>query len=154
MKLRSVFFISLLILINNVSFGAVTMSVQVKKEALRETPSFLSATLAILNYGDNVLSLNQKGDWMEVQSAKKKGWVHISALSTKEIILTAGATKARSGVSSNEVMMAGKGFNSQVESQYRQQNPTIQFDLVDEMERYSVPIKVQHAFAIDGKLNF
>ena len=145
-------FLLYLFLVVNSTFADTQMSVQVKQSAIRELPSFLSSVTAMLNYGDHVTTLDKKGDWFEVKGAKKKGWMHASALNEKEVVLAVGATKAQKNVSSNELVMAGKGFSSQVESQYRAKNHTLRFDLVDKMEALNIPLNVQRSFAIDGQL--
>lgn len=129
-----------------------TMSVQIKSAALKSSPSFLGQTLMTLKYGDSVSSLSENGDWIEVKALSKKGWLHTSALTTKEITLSNGSKTAPSSVTSNEVMMAGKGFNAQVEKQYRQSNPALRFDLVDKMEKYSISADTQRQFAKTGEL--
>jgi uncharacterized protein YgiM (DUF1202 family) len=130
------------------------MSVQVKKGVVRESPSFLSSVIITLNYGDHVTTLKQEGDWFEVKGAKKKGWMHASALNEKEVVLAVGTTKAQKSVSSNELVMAGKGFSSQVESEYRAQNHTLRFDLVNRMEALTIPLNLQRSFAVDGQLKY
>lgn len=129
-----------------------TMNVQIKSAALKSTPSFLASTIVTLRYGDSVSTLSENGDWIEVKTTSKKGWLHTSALTAKEILLTTSAKSAPKNVSSNEVMMAGKGFNAQVEKQYRHENPSLRFDLVDKMEKYVVSTENQRRFAKTGQL--
>lgn len=128
------------------------MNVQVKDAPLKSAPSFLSSTVSVLHYGKQISLLASDGDWSQVRSGSMRGWLHSSALSEKTILLTTGTGKAQSGVSSNEVMIAGKGFNAQVESQYRKTNPTARFDQVDAMERDVVSSSNERKFASDGKL--
>lgn len=128
------------------------MSIQVKQAVVKSAPSFLSNTVITLFYGNQVTVIEEKGDWAEVKIATKKGWIHNSALSAVKLSLNAGMSRAASGVSSSEVMMAGKGFSSVVEAQYRRENPTIRFDLVDQMEKSSVLPESVRVFAADGKL--
>jgi len=144
------FLFSLVLFTTYVSAG--TMNVQIKSAALKTTPSFLAQTIATLHYGDSVNTLQENGEWIEVKSSSKKGWLHTSALTAKEIILTSTSKTAPKNVSSNEVMMAGKGFNAQVENQYRHQNPSLRFDLVDKMEKYSVSSDTQRQFVKNGQL--
>jgi len=146
----SVFLFSLVLYTTFVS--ADTMNVQIKVAALKSTPSFLAQTITTLRYGDGVNTLQESGEWIEVKTSSKKGWLHTSALTTKEIILTNSPKTAPMNVSSNEVMMAGKGFNAQVETQYRHQNPSLRFDLVDKMEKYPVSWDTQRQFAKNGQL--
>lgn len=156
MKKLLVVLIAIVCLTQTASFtlSAETMSVQVKKEFLKSTPSFLGRNITTLHYGDKVRVLSEKEQWKQISIAKKKGWLHVSSLTDKRIVLNTGSTKAISGVSSDEIMLAGKGFNAQVEKKYRKNNPKLRFDLVDKMESYTVSAKKERTFAKYGKLNF
>ncbi len=134
-------------------YGAQAMSVQVKKGVLKSVPSFLGQSVGTVTYGERVMPLDKEDGWVKVRSGTAKGWLHQSALTDKKVVLRAGTQAASTGVSSNEIMLAGKGFNAQVESQYRDENPALRFDLVDTMERYKVAPKAQREFALEGKLN-
>lgn len=136
----------------SISASAQMMSVQVKKSVLKDAPSFLAKNITTLSYGDQVTQIKQKGDWIQIDTTLKKGWLHASALTDRKVILRSGSQRASTTVSSNEVMLAGKGFNAQVESKYRQKNPQMRFDLVDKMERYPTSSEAERTFAQRGKL--
>ena len=51
-----------------------------------------------------------------------------------------------------DVANASKGFNPQVESAYRQKNPSANFAAVDRMERLGASDRQVAAFASDGSL--
>lgn len=131
------------------------MSVQVKTGQLRSSPSFLGAILAEVAYAQQVQVLEEKSGWMRVAVPGKslQGWVHHSALSAKRIVLEAGADDARRAASSGEIALAGKGFNQQVENQYRAQHKNIDFSWVDRMQKTSVPVTELRQFAKEGRLN-
>lgn len=132
--------------------SATTLSVQVKKGVLKASPSFLAKNLATLGYGERVTKLTQQGEWINISTGKQRGWVHASALTDRKVVLQTGATRAETGVSSSEVMLAGKGFNAEVESKYRTHNPAMRFDLVDKMEAFTIPPKNEQRFAERGQL--
>lgn len=131
------------------------MSVQVKTGQLRATPSFLGTILAEVAYAQQVQVLDDKNGWMRVAVPGKnvQGWMHNSALSAKRIVLQAGADDVQRAVSTGEIALAGKGFNQQVEDQYRAQNKNIDFSWVDRMQQASVPMAQLRQFAKDGQLN-
>lgn len=130
------------------------MSVQVKKGQLRATPSFLGKIMGNLSYGDQVEVLSEKGPWARVKkvNAKTGGWLHASALTTKKIILKPGAADVKKAASSDELALAGKGFNKQVENQFRAQNPNMDFTWVDRMEKMTVSDRQIQAFLKAGGL--
>ena len=140
-----------LALVQGVS-AAGTMSVQIKKGVLKSLPSFLGQNVGTVTYGDRVTPLMRDGAWIKVLTPSQQGWLHETALTDKRIVLQSGSTRAASGVSSDEIMLAGKGFNSQVEAKYREENPKLRFDRVDAMEHYSVSPETERRFAERGRL--
>lgn len=131
--------------------NAESIYIQQKQTLLKETPSFLAKTVATCKYGDEVKVIEEKEKWKKVSFGTKKGWIFASA-AVENLNYSSGASNAPSSVSSNEVMLAGKGFNKQVESTYREQNPKMRFDLVDAMEKQSINPKSQVSFVQAGQL--
>ena len=132
--------------------AAGTMSVQIKKGVLKSLPSFLGQNVGTVTYGERVTPMLREGEWIKVLTRTQQGWLHATALTDKQIVLESGSSQAATGVSSSEIMLAGKGFNSQVESKYREENPKLRFDRVDAMERYSVSPETERRFAQRGQL--
>jgi SH3-like domain-containing protein len=127
------------------------MSVSVKETPLRATPTFLGKMVTVLRYTDRVEVLEERSGWARVSLSGKQGWVHMSALSTKNIVLQAGDSNVQQSVSSGEVALAGKGFNEQVEAEYKQQN-NLDYTVVDRMERFTVSIDEILLFVEEGAL--
>lgn len=117
-----------------------TMTVQVKSGQVRSLPSFLGKIVAKLSYGDQVDVLEVKGSWKKVSLTGKssEGWMHVSALTTKEIVLNPGSEDVEKAASSDEIALAGKGFNEQVEGEFKKKNPDVDFTRIDKMERIVV----------------
>lgn len=134
--------------------GQSMMSVQVRKGEIRLTPSFLGRIVALLSYGDRVYVLEQKGSWTKVGLSRgvSDGWIHSSALTRKKIILKAGAQDVQTAASSDELALAGKGFNQQVESEFRAKNPNLDFTWVDRMEKFVVSEKQMKKFLKKGEV--
>ena len=130
------------------------MSVQVKKCQLRNKPSFLGKIVANLNYADRVTVENEQDDWFKVkpENVSTSGWVHVSALSSKKIVLKQGSKDVTSAASSDELALAGKGFNKQVENNYKRKNKNADFTWVDKMETYVVSQKEMQRFMKEGGL--
>lgn len=129
-----------------------TMSLQVKNGQLREEPSFLSPVRASVEYGDRLNVVREKGPWTEVCSVdgKIQGWIHSSALTKKRIRLRAGEKDADLAASSSELALAGKGFNSDVESEFKTRNADVDFSWVDKMEKTKIPAAEIAAFLKNG----
>jgi hypothetical protein len=135
--------------------GPKMMSVQVKKAEVRFTPSFLGKIIAQLSYGDRVQVLEKKDSWTRIglPGSPDSGWIHSSALTRKKIVLTAGAQDVQTAASSDELALAGKGFNQQVESEFKAKNPNLDFTWIDRMEKFVVSEKQIKQFLKEGGLS-
>jgi len=129
------------------------LSVQQKEAKLRSKASFLGKIFKKIPYGTKVKVEAEKGSWRNVTVDGVSGWLHLTSLTKKEIVLKADAKKVDSTVSDDELVLAGKGFNSQIEKDYRQNNPKLNFGLVDQMERFDVQPESIAGFIKDGGLN-
>jgi hypothetical protein len=134
--------------------AAERMQIQVKQAQLRAQPSFLGKIEATLLYGDQVEVLEEQTDWSRVvvPETSISGWIHTSALTTKKLTLQAGSTET--GTSSDELVLAGKGFNAQVEERYKQENQELNYARIDQMEReYLFSPQAIREFLLDGGLH-
>lgn len=143
---------TLLLLVSTSWSGLGTMSVQVRDAQLRATPSFLGAVVGSVNYGNQVDVQQQQGDWMEINFKGQKGWMHSSALTTKSISVGVGGKDAQVKASGKEVALAGKGFNAQVEAQYRKGHQKADYQAVDQMERVQILPQEMVAFLDSGEV--
>jgi hypothetical protein len=66
-------------------------------------------------------------------------------------VLQAGDENVQQSASSGEVALAGKGFNEQVEAEYKQQND-LDYTMVDRMEQFTVSIDEVVLFVEQGEL--
>jgi hypothetical protein len=131
------------------------MSVQVQDGKLRADPSFLGKILGSVAYGDSVTVIRQQEPWLFVstRTGQLTGWIHSSALTEKEIVLRAGDANVQKTASQREIALAGKGFNPQVENEYKKRNPNLDYDLIDRMERIIVSDEEIRQFMKEGKLS-
>lgn len=139
-----------------ISAGAVLatpMSVQVRNCRVRATPSQLGSTVATVDYGAVLQVGELQNGWYPVTTADgKTGWVHQSALSKKPIAMRAGANDVATGASSDEVALAGKGFNDQVESKLRREGK-LDYTWVDRMSAMNVAGDKIAQFRTQGHLS-
>ena len=147
----------LIILMMAVSLSAASesmMSVQVRETQVRGTPSFLGKIIAKLVYGDRVEVMEQGKGWAKVvvPNGGGEGWVSQSALTEKQIVLKAGSKDVSTSASSGEVALAGKGFNEQVESQYRA-DTNLDYTWIDLMEEIFFPPDELVSFMLQGDLS-
>jgi uncharacterized protein YgiM (DUF1202 family) len=142
----------ILLMVSTTWSGSGVMSVQVRDGQLRATPSFLGAVVGSLNYGDQVDVQQQQGDWMQVNHKGQSGWLHNSALTTRNISIGGGGKDAQLKASGKEVALAGKGFNAEVEAQYRKGHQNVNYVAVDRMEQITITSQQMVAFVNQGGL--
>ena len=113
-----------------------TRQVQIRNGQIRATPSFLGKIVARVEYGDRLTIGEEQAGWRRVAltSLAGEGWIHDSALTTKKIILAADDADLRQAAESDEIALAGKGFNQEVEQEFRSRNKQLDFSWLDRME--------------------
>ena len=129
-----------------------SMSVQIRNGKVRATPSQLSRVVGTVEYGAVVQTgALQKGWYPVTLPDGTTGWLHESALSTKPVAMSAGTSDAATGVSSDEVALAGKGFNEQVEAKLKADG-TLDYTWVDRMMAMQVDAEAIKKFRAEGNL--
>jgi SH3-like domain-containing protein len=131
-----------------------TLSVQVREGQIRATPSFLGKMVAKVAYGDRVDMLEDRDAWKRVSTpgGKLQGWMHTSALTTKRVVLKAGQADVQTGATRDELALAGKGFNEQVEAAFKKENKNIDYTWINRMEAFSVSPDQMLNFLARGNL--
>ncbi|GHU60697.1 hypothetical protein FACS189445_0730 [Spirochaetia bacterium] len=131
------------------SLTGKTMYVTAKNLAVKSSTNFFADTLGSLSYGDPVSVLQEYGKWVKISSSEPpviSGWVAAASLTTKRII--AGSSTS---ASANEIALAGKGFNQEVENAYRQ-NGALNYAAIDAMEAIQIPSRQLFSFLQEGRL--
>ncbi|MBF0411793.1 MAG: SH3 domain-containing protein [Desulfamplus sp.] len=129
-------------------------NVIVKQGALRSQPSFISQLLTNINYGEAVEISSESNGWSNVRVVRtgQRGWIHNSALSEKAIKLKSGGLSDGHSATGDELALAGKGFNKQVEQQYKSRNPKADFTWINKMEAITISDAQIHNFLIEGQV--
>src|SRR3972149_3637947 len=148
------FFISSIIIIPTaVSLQAETATVITKQTAIRESCRFFSPVKATVHYDDVLEIISKEGDWYRVQFKGFQGCIHKSSIEKSSISLSNVVGSEKQSTSGDEVALAGKGFNPQVEAAYKKENPSLNFQAVDRVENYKVLESKLIQFIQSGKLN-
>jgi len=127
-----------------------TMYVAAKTVELKSSTGFFASARGTLAYGTAVTVLQIKGKWAEVRSAagsSVSGWTTVANLSAKRIVAGASA-----GATANEVALAGKGFNQEIENTYKA-GGTLNYADVDRTEAQNVSMRDLHDFIVEGRLS-
>jgi hypothetical protein len=139
------------------AYGADIVRVVTKENAVREQCRFFAPVAAKVRYGEPLEVVSAEGDWLRVRFEDTEGCIHKTAITEKKfkkkkIKEGSGDESASGGASSEEVALAGKGFNSTVEKKYRSDNPDMDFADVDHIEESSVNDEAMLEFIEEGGL--
>jgi uncharacterized protein YgiM (DUF1202 family) len=153
----SIVIILSLTLIPAAAFSAATgqeMSVQVRSTKVHSAPEWWSPAVTGVVYGDKVTIISgqkDEGGWLKVQVSGKEGYLHISALTSRTVVLKTGAEHTARAADASEVVLAGKGFSKELEGQYARSH-SLSFAPVDQVEHQRVSEGELAAFVKAGKL--
>lgn len=135
-----------------VGAAAQMKSVAVKETALRSSPMPFGQIIEMLRYGDRVAVDEEANGWLRVHGKSGQGWVHVSALTAKRVELRAGDDDVSAVASSEELALAGKGFNRQVEASFKDRNRQMDYASVDRMEAMTIQPSALQEFLRKGGL--
>ncbi|MEA3420364.1 MAG: SH3 domain-containing protein, partial [Acidobacteriota bacterium] len=136
-----------------VVLAAETLIVKVQTTNLRKEPKFYSQTVAVLKAGEMVEKISTYDGWYKVRTLKGvEGWLHSSSVSEKRFSLLAVDKSLQTTASVDEVALASKGFNKQVEKKYKEDHGEISFVWVDKMIKFKVTAEQLRKFLKKGKL--
>jgi hypothetical protein len=132
---------------------AETVVVKIQTTNLRKEPKFYSQTIASLTAGSPLEKMSSQDGWFKVRtSAGVVGWIHSSAVETKKFNLLAMDKSMKTQASAGEVALAAKGFNKQVEENYKAKHGEANFAAVDRMLQLKISPSDVEAFLRKGKL--
>ncbi len=116
-----------------------TVTVVVKTAALKKRPQFYAPTVGTARLGEKLRSTGEQDGWFKVASGDDgSAWIHSSAVTEKRVRYGSAGSVGSGDTSAEEVSLAGKGFNSQVEGSYKKQHPGSNFAALDAMEAAKV----------------
>ena len=130
--------------------------VKTKENQIREFDRFYAPVKATVKFEDKLDVLESKGDWIKVKFGNVEGWIHNSAVVTtrkmtyKPVLLGAEIDPE---AEEDEVTLAGKGFNAQIEKKVGEKNPELNFVKVDEIVNYEISPAEVNEFIKKGELN-
>ena len=128
------------------------VTVRVLTAKVMKTPKFIGSAAGDVSRGTQLTFEEAKGDWYRV-SGQVSGWIHKTNLTERQVTLSSKPGGEGAGAANrDEVELAGRGFTPQVEGQYRQQNPNLDFSHVDAIEHTSIDPAELEAFVTEGKL--
>lgn len=129
------------------------LTVTRKTTKLRAQKRSFAKPVADLKEGDQLVFQQREGAWLAAKLGAVTGFVHETDVSNKSSVRLSGQGM-RESYSTSETAAARKGFNPQVEKEYRDSNPNLEaaFKLVDQLQARSVTEDAIRAFLVAGRL--
>ena len=139
--------------LSNANASPAQVYVTVRESKLHARADFFSSASGNIKYGDRLDVSSESGSWYLVKGpGGKQGYVHQSAVTERKVVLRSGGKFDAAQADQNDVVLAGKGFNAEVEKQFAASNRQLNFAAVDSMERLKVSPQELTAFAQQGQL--
>ena len=146
--------ILMLMLFPLLTSAANQQSVAIKQATVRAKPAVFAPKLTTLSYGEQVTVTGDERAWFKVRLADgRSGWMQKSALTTEKLQLRAGDQQVSASASEKELTLAGKGFNNEVEQEFRQRNRGLDYTWIDRMEGFNPEDSELQHFLRSGQLN-
>ena len=122
-------------------------TVMIREQYIFPTPVFYAQPVGELVFGSVVEITGEQGDWYSIEADNGiEGWAHTTALTGA--VLSQGSQGTDD---SDMIMLAGRGFNSDVEDSYAS-GKELPWDEVDAIEDITVEPAVLEVFLIEGLL--
>lgn len=133
--------------------AAESARVITKENAIRKDCRFFAPVITKVFLNDKLTVVGKSGDWFQVSFKGRQGCIYKGALEQKSFNLSSAFGGKAQSASSDEVALAGKGFNPQVEASYKKSNPDLDFKAVDAIEKNQVSPDELQSFLKEGGLN-
>ncbi len=148
----SIFCAILIMIPFSVLAGNSPLYVKVRQAKIRSQPKQWAPSVSNLKYGDRLDVLSEEdGAWLKVRKGGTNGYLHSTAVSERVVVFQTKGSVASKG-NDKDVILAGKGFNKEVEKSYASKKPKLNYREVDRMERMSVSDSDIASFVKAGKL--
>jgi len=131
---------------------AATVKVITQEAVIRKDKRFFAPAVTRVPYGSVIQESGREGDWLRVSYQGKEGWIHVSAVQEQKFQLSSLAGGKAQEASRDEMALAGKGFTPEVEKAFRDKNPKMRYDLVNQVQSYKVDEQKIQTFLQAGNL--
>jgi len=129
------------------------VAISVQNQSIYPMPAFYASPVEPVSYG-TLASIDQiDGEWFKITtSLGKVGWIHRTSV-TGAIQTASGGTSTSGSVTSDEIMLAGRGFSRDIEETYAGEHPELNFSIVNSMETsWTVSPQQLYQFLVEGNL--
>ncbi|NOQ22681.1 MAG: hypothetical protein GQ565_08545 [Candidatus Aegiribacteria sp.] len=129
------------------------VAISVQNQSIYPMPAFYASPVVPVNYGTIAAIDEINGEWYRITTSLGQiGWIHRTSV-TGAIQAASGGTSTSGSVTSDEIMLAGRGFSQAIEESYAGQHPELNFSMVDNMQTsWTVSPQQLYQFLVNGNL--
>ncbi len=129
------------------------VAISVQNQSIYPMPAFYASPVVPVSYGTIAAIDEIDGEWYRITtSSGKAGWIHRTSV-TGALQTTTEGTSTSGNVTSDEIMLAGRGFSQAIEETYAGEHPELDFSKVDNMQTsWTVSPQQLYQFLVDGNL--
>lgn len=124
-----------------------------KETKLRTAKRLYAPAVCELREGDILKQLAKEGAWYSASYKAQTGWIHESDVSDRKDVRLSGEG-VRETYSAAETAAAKKGFNREIEGDYKKTNPALakMFQVVDQIQARVISESELVRFLRDGRI--
>jgi len=129
------------------------VAIAVQNQFIYPMPAFYASPTQPVGYG-TVVAIDQiDGEWFRISTTDgRQGWIHQTS-ATGAIESGSSGSGASGEVTADEIMLAGRGFNQDIEETYAGDHPELDFSLVNTMESsWKISSEDLYNFLVEGNL--
>lgn len=127
---------------------------QVKASKLRQAPQHWADSVKDLSFGDELKEVSQQDGWLKVSTLEGKiGYVHQTAVSPKRVVFKGQVSPENVAADASDIVLAGKGFNQDIEDQLSSTDQALNYQAVDQVEKVGVSPDELRSFMVEGNLS-
>lgn len=129
------------------------VAISVQNQSIYPMPAFYASPAEPVAYGTLASIDAIDGEWFKITtSLGKEGWIHRTSV-TGAIQTASGGTSTSGSVTSDEIMLAGRGFSMDIEETFAGEHPELNFSNVNSMETSWMVSPAQlYQFLVEGNL--
>lgn len=129
------------------------VTIAVQNQFIYPMPAFYASPAVPVEYGTVALVEEVNGEWLRITAGSAAGWIHRTAVTGAIESAGSGGASASGEVASDEIMLAGRGFNRDLEEAYSGKHPELNYSAVDMMENsWNVSPEKLYEFLVRGNL--
>lgn len=128
--------------------------VEVRESQVRAEPKQWARGLAKVAYGDKLEEISRGDSWVKVKTSDgNEGYIHLTAVTSRQVVIPGRTDAELVSSAGSEVVLAGKGFSSDVEDLMKNNGKDLNYEAVNQLPSFGVTPSELEQFLRVGRLS-